>query len=323
MEHEPERLDARFTWLAAGTGILAGLALLHGLLILLWPERTTHGFLMVADLSDDLPRVSWIVVLPWLAILVLGVLFRLRETHSTALDAWRWCPGDAFGSLARMLALYLGAAFAGAIVEPMIDFHFVTSISIYCFLATVLLGAIFAGRRRPFLKVSLTQTPGSRRRWIGSAIAGALLAAFYVEFLVDNRFWSVQYAVAGWLWWTILALLAVPGAMLGWAVLHSHLMDLLAWIVRKLEWCAGAVEAHSSVRIEHWLAHVGSAAAVLALLRGLGAALGANAPSRVHKSLVLLGVDWYFVKPFTSVTAAELFVLLAFVLITSCGRVPS
>jgi hypothetical protein len=306
---------------AAGAAIVVflGWILHHGLLVLLWPERSSHGLLTAVpegslSLANPVSNLTGIVLFPWIVLFLAAVMLRLAETHPRFFVGLTWTSGSPIRSASRILAFYVVVALIGLSLEHTLDFHFVTSIALYVITATLLAGCIFAGQRRPFLDVSLSRPAPATRRRTADVVSVVLLVALYVELIFDRPLWHLQDDILPWAWALMLLAFAVLGAVLGWALLHGSLAGIPRRFVHWIEARPDSPAGKTSPRAFDGIAHIGAVAVVLLALRGLFTLWTSDFwwLPRDNGSTVFLGVDWYFIHALKSAVAGEVMVLLVF-----------
>ncbi|MEM8934180.1 MAG: hypothetical protein AAGE94_23505 [Acidobacteriota bacterium] len=325
-------------WSRLASLVLSALAVavLQGLLTVLWPERPTVGLTMPLDprldRPDRIPTLGHIVVQAWILISGAALIVRMLEDHPRAIAGLQ-VDTDSAARLGRSLVVltmvYGLIGIAGAIIEHLFVFHFQTTIAHYVVIATVIAGVFFSGRRRPFLSVSLappTDPEGRTRRRNANALAVTLLALLYVCWTQYERLWTITYEM-GAIENALIDLANVPlGFVLGWALVHSSAAEWSGRAIRSLEARAQTSDSTGGaprVAME-WLAHVGIAGLLLAGCRAFWVA--ARELWTTGRWIVqhepdqrLLGVDWYWASVWEGVTAAEVLLLPTVALLVGVG----
>lgn len=299
--------------LAVSTVVLIGLALLHAVLFLLWPDRAVleQGLLRVFNTTNVGFDLGSFLLLPWIALFLVGLAARLLETHPGIFDSLRWTSDSPLASLFRILGFYLVAAGVGILLKYTLTFHFVPSLGLFCLATVLVTGAIFAGRRRPFMDISLSRPREASRRRRADGVSLVLLVALYAEFTVDKAFWHLNDDMPNWAWQGIMVVLAGLGVLLGWSLLHGSLVTSAGRLVR---WLETQARLETSEKRTTWAVHLAAAVASLLLLKTcylLWTSKSWFLP-REDGSTVFLGIDWYFVTAQKSVPAGEVFVILVF-----------
>lgn len=201
------------------------------------------------------------------------------------------------GAAARVLALYLLAASSGVVVEPLLDFHFVTTMGQYVAVAVLVFGAT-----RPL------RPPDRAAARRSDLVALGVLAVYWIEWMHDRELWLLQGEIPWAAWFAILGVASLLGGVLGLALLGGTGARVLGDVLRRL----GEVPAPAPVApASTWVLHTGAAASVGLLAAGLGrlwadVVAPADLWSPERDSPVLLGVDWYFVSAADAVRAAHL-----------------
>ncbi|MEZ5333586.1 MAG: hypothetical protein R2991_16485 [Thermoanaerobaculia bacterium] len=296
-----------------------GSVLLQAWLTFLWPERGLVGLAMplTFELMPEtrIPHLGhWLYFFP-LALLSVGALSRFVGSHPRAISGLSLSHGALSGRLGGwgiLAALYAAIGSVAAAVEHLLFHHFETAPGHHVAIVVLLVGATYAGRRRPFRRVRLSPPAGRAerdRRRRADALCLALFSIAYASWTVQPRLslWTYRLGPVG----TALLVLATvpPAALFGWALLHGSLVVPVGHAVRALEGLARSVRtrrrpSRRAIAFVDGLAHVSAAAAVLAGARwlwrwGHGARSGpVSAP--------FLGVDWYFLDLWSGVTAAEI-----------------
>lgn len=297
--------------------LLAGLALLQSWVAFLWPERARVGFAMPLGMfgEERIPHLGAFIYFVPLGILTVGALLRFASTRPRALVGLAVDTGSAtewVRSVAVLSVLYGTLGLLAAAVEHAVFHHFVTGPAHHVVIVVVLVGLYGAGRRRPFLRVTLSppvEDAERRRRRVANAICVISAIALYSSWLAHDSLTRFAQRLDGWE--TALFVLATlpPAALFGWALLHSALADVVAKVVRRLEVRFEGRASESRPRRD-WPATVAVACAhfgVAASLLGLGRLLWRWADSAwsADASTRFAGVDWYFVNVWSAVTAAE------------------
>lgn len=297
-----ERVTGRFS---AGIAALAftvvfGLGLLHLGLGVLWPDRTNLGFGLFRPWTG-----------PAIAIFTLFVIFAIataiRAYGGPAGVAVRLCitahrgTADLGGRLLRLLGFYLLIGAGGVLV--IVVFNAGTHFSTAPAIASAIIVFVSGLRRGP--------RPTHR---LADGMSLLLLALLYGSFMayqplhhwLDGRSTPVATLI------DLLFLLA--GGLLGWSLLHSRLRVWLRARRKKLwekvprAWETPPAPALGRALAE-WIGHAAVVAVALVLLRLLYVPLPTLLP--YEDSVFFLGVDWYWVRALSLITAAELFLLLA------------
>lgn len=309
-----------------------GLAFLQTSLELLWPDRARVGLAMPLDLAmpsrSPIPHLGfWIYFFP-LAALSLAAWSRLAESFPRAIDGLAVRSGsltDWARSLLLLLLLYGGLGVVAAIVEHLFFHHFFTGPAHHVVVITAALGIVYAGRRPPFLHVSLAAPAHRarlRQRRRANLICIVLLVATYASWMAQRQLtmWLYQQSAAVS---ALLTLATLPmAALFAWALLHGSFASAARWSIRALEarqrrtTTQGGPDPRIRVAVE-----VASHAAAAALWLAAGRAIWSRAqrvPS-TGTSTVRLGVDWYFLDLWNAITAAEAVILPAFAVLCGVG----
>lgn len=296
----------------------SGIVLLQVWLGFLWENRAPAVGLAMPFRwfgQERIPHLGAPIYFVPLGILAMAAFLRIAEARPRAVAGLvvetrslsRWAR-----SLAVLVVLYGGLGVVAAVVEHLLFHHFITMPAHHVTIVVLLLGVPYAGRRRPFLGVSLSPPLGCsvrRRRRLADAVVVTLLVLVYASWVAYRPLTELAYR-----WTTVQTIgfhlvAASLAALLAWALLHSSAVDLGAMISGRLEARFEAIGhaerpgGSGSRAVVVWASHLAVAAAVLGA--GHGWWQWSSAFWAARSSTRLFGVDWYFANVWSAVTAAE------------------